>query len=88
MTDNVNAGTFGLTEMLSRHLELRFHAFCEPNSENARLAFSKRVFLYGAFLSGIFLWHILISRNFLQYNTQNTPKTRKRKQENRALVIR
>ena len=44
MTENVDAGIFGPIDILSRHFELWFHAFYEPNSEYARLAYSKTFF--------------------------------------------
>ena len=60
MTDNDNAGTFGF--MFSLHFELRFHAFCEPNPEYARLAYlktTKTSFFYTqlfglAYFAGVF----------------------------------
>ena len=93
MTDNDNAGTFGF--MFSLHFELRFHAFCEPNPEYARLAYlktTKTSFFYTqlfglAYFAGVFSFN----GNFFKIRqrpkyARKRPIRQKYAKGNRALV--
>ena len=77
MTDNDNAGTFGF--MFSLLFELRFHAFCKPNPEYARLAYLKRP-KRRFFIRSFLVWRISMAYSdftefFLKYaRGQNTPE--------------